>query len=107
MIARRNREKNSTQNQPFVYETDQPHEHANNTYYEVATTRIWPLMLIQVPKREFRNGNGFTSVEMSCLRATNVTEGSEKIGSVPGAGSMVRAGVWGLIAVGAAVGVLL
>lgn len=87
-----------TSGQALFYNTDMPHD-VSNTAYEVAATRIWPILLIQSPKRSVLNGTSITSVRMSCLKATNATPGSEKIGDVPRAGSWVGYNVLGLISV--------
>ena len=86
-----------TTGQALFYNADMPHDVSNNTPYEVAVTRIWPILLVQSPGRNFFNGSGATSVGLSCLRATNSTPGSEEIGDVPGAGSRMGYSVWGLV----------
>lgn len=50
-------------------------------------------MLIQGPSNDFVGG-GFTIAQMSCLRATNITSGSRKVDSVPGAASRVMFDGW-------------
>jgi hypothetical protein len=69
----------------FYFDNSEPHDPSNTTFYENAATRIWPVMLIQSPKNLHDNGAGFTHAGMSCLRATNPTQGSKAIGDVPSA----------------------
>ncbi|CZR69414.1 uncharacterized protein PAC_19314 [Phialocephala subalpina] len=88
---------NVTARQALFYNADMPHNVSNHTPYEVAATRIWPILLVQSPRRDVFNGSGATSVGLSCLRATNFTPGSEEIGDVPGAGSRMGYSVWGLV----------
>lgn len=45
-------------------------------------------MILQTAKNSW-NGSYITNAKLSCLRATNATSGSEKIGDVPGAASVI------------------
>jgi len=81
-------------NYPWFYFLDTPHAPGNLTPYESAATRIFPISLIQSPNETFNNGSGATAIDTICLRAENVSSGSEPIGDFPGAGSKVSIGVW-------------
>lgn len=86
------------------YSTSQgAHDPANKTFYEIATTQVWPVMLIQTPGQRpnsTRKSTGFSSANMKCLKAKSVTTGSSAIpDSVPGVGSRMAAGTWGLAGV--------
>ncbi|KAA8573421.1 hypothetical protein EYC84_005007 [Monilinia fructicola] len=84
---------NQTDGSAWMFQSSDAHDPTNFTFYEEAVTRIWPMMLIQGPSNDFVGG-GFTIAQMSCLRATNITSGSRKVDSVPGAASRVMFDGW-------------
>src|SRR5215469_7175833 len=88
----------------FWYDESPPHDPSNTTHYESATTRIWPMMVIQSPKNSHDNGVGFTRAGISCLRAT---QGSKAIEDVPSVESHAKAGLVGLACFFAGMGLLL
>ncbi|KAF7868414.1 hypothetical protein EAF04_004946 [Stromatinia cepivora] len=97
---------NQTDGSAWMYESSDPHDSTNLTFYEEAATRIWPMMLIQSPSVDFRGGAGFTNAKMSCLRARNITSGSQEVNDVPGAGNRVVFGGWTLFVAIVAMGLL-
>ncbi|TGO43881.1 hypothetical protein BCON_0767g00010 [Botryotinia convoluta] len=98
---------NQTDGSAWMYESSDPHDSTNLTFYEEAVTRIWPMMLIQSPSADVDGGAGFTHAELSCLRAENVTSGSKEVGDVPGAGNRLVLGGWALLLVTGAMGFLM
>ncbi|CCD48324.1 hypothetical protein QC760_001810 [Botrytis cinerea] len=98
---------NQTDGSAWMYESSDPHDSTNLTFYEEAVTRIWPIMLIQSPSADFNGGAGFTNAELSCLRAQNFTSGSKEVDSVPGAGNRLVLGGWALLLVTGAMGFLM
>lgn len=90
-----------------MYESSDPHDSTNLTFYEEAVTRIWPMMLIQSPSADANGGAGFTHAELSCLRAENVTSGSKEVDGVPGAGNRLVLSGWALLLVTGTMGLLL
>ncbi|KAF7898854.1 uncharacterized protein EAF01_008067 [Botrytis porri] len=70
---------NQTDGSAWMYESSDPHDSTNLTFYDEAVTRIWPIMLIQNPSADVSGGAGFTHAELSCLRAENVTSGSKEV----------------------------
>ncbi|KAJ8070926.1 hypothetical protein OCU04_001284 [Sclerotinia nivalis] len=95
-----------TDGSAWMYESSDPHDSTNLTFYEEAVTRIWPMMLIQSPSVDFRGGNGITTARMNCLRAKNITSGSQEVDNVPGAGNRMVLGGWTLFVVMGAMSLL-
>lgn len=90
--------KNYTMGSAWWYAADSsdspPHAASNFTSYEVAATRIWPVLLIQS-----NNETNTFSTQMRYLRSTTATQSSHEIGDVPGAGNRVEDVWWSLAAV--------
>ncbi|KAF7960208.1 hypothetical protein EAE96_001806 [Botrytis aclada] len=97
---------NQTDGSGWTYESSDPHDSTNLTFFEEAVTRIWPMMLIQNPSPDVDGGAGFTHAELSCLRAENVTSGSKEVDDVPGAGNRLVLSGWALLLVTGVMGFL-
>lgn len=87
----------------YIYSSSPAHNASNDTYYQAAATRVWPIVVIQGGE----NGTGIWVTSMSCLRANATTKGSEGIGSVPGAAVRIKTCSWVVMSVAGLVGVFL
>jgi hypothetical protein len=98
---------NQTTGDAILYSTSEPHNATNLTFYDEAVTQVWPLILIQSPAEKYNGDGGVFSSQMSCMRASNFSEGSQKVTDVPGASSHVQISIWSLMGVAAAITILL
>lgn len=98
---------NQTDGSAWMYKSSNPHDAANFTFYEEAVTTIWPILIVQSPSENFRQGTGLTFANMSCLRAKDISSESEDVKNVPGAGSRMVLGGWTLFVVMGAMSLLL
>ncbi|KAG9233795.1 hypothetical protein BJ875DRAFT_377884 [Amylocarpus encephaloides] len=87
---------------PQFYSSSTVHDANNLTAYELATTRIWPMFLIQTA-----TGVGGLTVRdseaskqhLTCLRANGTAEGSIKIGKVPSGTTRYQINACGFVAI--------
>lgn len=91
----------------IIYSSSEPHNASNLTFYDEAVTKLWPVILIQSPAQRYAGQGGLYSAQLSCLRASNISDGSHKVTGVPGASNRVKIGVWGLLGVTTVMAVLL
>ncbi|APA06074.1 predicted protein [Sclerotinia sclerotiorum 1980 UF-70] len=97
---------NKTDGSAWMYKSSNPHDSTDLTFYEKAVTQIWPMLIMQSPNPDFQ-GTGVSFSNLSCLRAKNISSGSEDVKNVPAAGSRMVLGGWTLFVVMSAMSLLL